>query len=138
MPDETTTQAVNIGIAVVFHQEKILVGVRRDDVPLPGKAEFPGGKCLPDESTQQCAMRECFEETGLNVIAQQLLHQTEHQYPYGLLHLDFWLCEPTAFSEIQESHKGYRWVKRQDLAQHNFPEANQQVIELLMKRSTDI
>ena len=41
--------ATRIGIAVVESAGRILVGQRAADVPLPGLAEFPGGKCESDE-----------------------------------------------------------------------------------------
>eukprot|EP00913_Durusdinium_trenchii_P035339 g33069.t1 len=62
MPERPT---VLIGIAVVEHAGQYLVGVRGDDGPLPGKAEFPGGKCRAGEMPRDCAVRECLEETGL-------------------------------------------------------------------------
>ena len=48
-----------IGIAVVEHEGRYLVGTRGPDGPLAGYAEFPGGKCLPDELPEMCAIREC-------------------------------------------------------------------------------
>jgi 8-oxo-dGTP pyrophosphatase MutT (NUDIX family) len=56
--------ATRIGIAIVEHAGRFLVGVRGDGSPLSGKAEFPGGKCHENESPAECAVRECLEETG--------------------------------------------------------------------------
>ena len=54
-----TADIKRIGIAVVEHAGRYLVGIRGPDVPLAGYAEFPGGKCLPNESPEDCAVREC-------------------------------------------------------------------------------
>ncbi|VAX39741.1 hypothetical protein MNBD_PLANCTO02-1053 [hydrothermal vent metagenome] len=125
----------SIGIAVVFYNDCFLVGTRGDNVPLAGKAEFPGGKCEEGESTEACAIRECFEETGLKVITKKRLYQTEHHYPHGLLYLTFWHCVPANIEDVCEKHCGYHWVKKTQLATYHFPEANHPVIKMLMTQS---
>jgi mutator protein MutT len=120
-----------IGIAIVRHGGNFLVGVRGADQVLAGCAEFPGGKCEPAESPQDCAVRECREETGLAVIAARELQQVRFSYPHGDVVLHFWLCRPADESQICADHQGFRWVPTGELAALNFPEANQGVIALL-------
>ena len=127
-PDKTPTV---IGIAVVEHAGAYLVGRRPINVPLAGLAEFPGGKCRPDESPRDCAVRECAEETGLAVVPVQLLLRVPFAYPHGAVDLHFWLCRPRDAGDVALEHQGYQWVKREVLAQHPFPEANKSVIALL-------
>lgn len=123
--------AQRIGIAVVEHQGAYLVGVRGPDQPLAGCAEFPGGKCEPDESPRDCAVRECREETGLAVIPQRLIEEVRFSYPHGDVELHFWLCQPAERASISTDHRGYRWVPTAELGTLNFPEANRPVIEWL-------
>jgi mutator protein MutT len=120
-----------IGVAVVEHGGRYLVGIRADDVPLAGFAEFPGGKCHPDESATNCAVRECLEESGLRVVADRVLHRVEFEYPHGLVDLHFILCHPVAASEVCEHHGSFRWVAAGELMCLKFPEANAGVIRLL-------
>lgn len=121
---------VRIGIAIVQRQEAVLVGVRGPDGPLPGKAEFPGGKCHPDESAADCAVRECLEETGLAVTPVGLLHETEFQYPHGAMHLSFFDCRPT--DDPPPSPLGnFRWHPRADLTSLPFPDGNREVVRQL-------
>ena len=68
-----TADIKRIGIAVVEQAGHYLVGLRGPDVPLAGYAEFPGGKCLPNESPEDGAVRECREESGLLVTVDRLL-----------------------------------------------------------------
>lgn len=125
---------VPIGIAVVEHRGKYLIGRRGPDAPLPGLAEFPGGKCNSGESTGVCARRECLEETGLQVTTVDLLMKRIFTYPHGTLDLHFWLCRPASTEQILDDHKGYRWIPREELASLNFPEANRPLIEVLTRR----
>ncbi len=56
---------VRVAVAVVESDGHVLVGVRGNGQSLSGLNEFPGGKCLFDETTRAAAVRECREETGL-------------------------------------------------------------------------
>lgn len=125
-------QAVTrIGIAVVEHAGRFLVGVRRADSPLPGKAEFPGGKCEAGESPAECAVRECLEETGMAVVPVRLLDQRVHTYAHGTVELSFWLCEFIEQKQIAQDRTDHQWVSREELQALDFPEANRHVVDLL-------
>jgi 8-oxo-dGTP diphosphatase len=122
-----------IGIAVVEHRGRYLVGFRPEGGPLGGCAEFPGGKCHAGETTGLCARRECLEETGLEVQAVDLLMHRVFTYPHGTFDLHFWLCHPAPRAEVKDSHKGYRWVPASELRSLKFPEANLPLVEVLSK-----
>jgi 8-oxo-dGTP diphosphatase len=125
----TTPQ--RIGIAVVEHAGRYLVGIRPDGVPLAGYAEFPGGKCEPGESPEACAMRECAEETGLTIASVLLLDELIHEYGHGTVELSFWLCRPADPSQVADQHRGYGWVAGHELGTLQFPDANAGVIRML-------
>jgi mutator protein MutT len=119
-----------IGIAIVEHAGRYLVGIRPEGVPLAGYAEFPGGKCHADEPADACAVRECREETGLAVAPVRLLQQVTHTYPHGTVELSFWLCRPA--DGVAADYNGFRWVNAEQLAALRFPEANAAVIARLI------
>lgn len=131
----STVVPVRIGIAVVENSARYLVGIRPEGSELAGCSEFPGGKCGIDEASDRCAVRECFEETGLVVTADELLLQRVFHYPHGTFDLSFWLCRPAKKSDVGISHSGFRWVTKQELATLIFPGGNAPVIELLNRRS---
>lgn len=124
---------VAIGVAVVEDEDQFLVGVRPDGTDLAGCAEFPGGKRLPGESSAECAVRECREETGLQVRAVQLLLEREHRYPHAVVRLSFWRCLLEDRAARAAEHQGFRWVDRRDLPRLDFPAANAPLIELLVQ-----
>lgn len=125
---------IRIGIAVVEHDNRLLIGVRGQDSPLPGLAEFPGGKCQSEESPADCAVRECREETGLEVRTLRLLDQRTHEYPHAKVDLHFWLCEPVHPEGVAEIHQGFRWVPREELTTLDFPEANRAIVAMLSRQ----
>jgi 8-oxo-dGTP diphosphatase len=118
-----------IGIAVVVHDGRVLVGIRGPDVPLPGLAEFPGGKCESDESPEACAVRECREETGLDVEASSIFADYVWTYPHATVHLHFVQCQPRSPEDVRDAHQTFRWVEPTELRRFQFPEANAQVID---------
>jgi 8-oxo-dGTP diphosphatase len=122
---------IQIGIAVVEHRGRYLVGIRRAGEELAGHSEFPGGKCRPGETSGLCARRECLEETGLEVQAVDLLMQRTFTYPHGTFELHFWLCHPSPRAEVADHHKGFRWVPASELRSLKFPEGNQPLLDVL-------
>lgn len=122
--------ATRIGVAVVEHEGRFLVGTRDDDGPLPGFAEFPGGKCNESESPEACAVRECHEETGLVVRAEELLHRVTHQYDHGELEIHFWRCDVVNRDPASPAAP-FCWVARSELQTLAFPPANDTVIALI-------
>lgn len=121
-----------IGIAVVEHDGCYLVGIRPPHVRMGGFAEFPGGKCEPDESPDACAVRECREETGLIVRALRPLATAAHAYADLTIELHFWLCEPTLDVSDWRPEGTYRWVPRSELASLQFPPANASLVQSLI------
>jgi 8-oxo-dGTP diphosphatase len=123
-----------VAIAVVEHAGHYLVGSRKPGQALAGLAEFPGGKCLAGEDAAACAIRECREETGVDVVAIRLLNSCRHEYPNGTLDLEFWLCHPAARevgNQMAPPRGSFEWLPAQTLKSLHFPAANQPVIDLL-------
>jgi 8-oxo-dGTP diphosphatase len=120
-----------VAIAVVEHEGHYLVGTRGPDQPLAGRAEFPGGRCLPDEEGSACAVRECREETGLSVTVVRKLCECCHTYAHGTLDLEFWLCRLERGENADHAAGGFRWVPSDSLGSLDFPEANRTVLKIL-------
>lgn len=118
-----------IGIGIVESQGRYLVGVRHADQVLAGMSEFPGGKCEPDESPQDCVIRECREETGLDVEPVELLQIKRFDYAHGSVELHFWKCRLLA--ENQQPRAPFRWTSVEELAVLPFPEANAEVVRMI-------
>jgi 8-oxo-dGTP diphosphatase len=119
-----------IAIAVVEQDDCFLIGQRPLGVPLAGLWEFPGGKIEEGETPEAAAVRECLEETGLNVEALFRYPPHVQSYDHGNVELHFIACRPCRGSAI-EPHEPFRWVRRGDLSQYEFPAGNRGLLQLL-------
>lgn len=120
-----------VGIAVVLRDGLCLVGTRPTGVPLAGRLEFPGGKCRSGESSRDAAVRECLEETGLEVTSRELLSEVTHRYEHGMIQLNFWLCHPAEHAIDQTPKADFGWIPLGELDANRFPEANAGLIARL-------
>src|SRR5260370_9284435 len=85
-------RAVEVAAGLVFREGKLLITQRHVGAHLGGLWEFPGGKCEPDESFEQCLARELREELGIEVVVGELVESLTHEYPHKIVHLRFYVC----------------------------------------------
>ncbi len=124
----------SIGIAIVVFEDRVLVGKRDELAHLGGMDEFPGGKSEKGESAAACAIRECKEETGLQVDIIERLHHEVFDYKERSVELNFFLCHPADGEETSVVNKPFRWVELHKLDVLNFPDGNNRVVQILQDR----
>lgn len=76
-----------VAAAVAFQDGKVLVARRASGEKLAGMWEFPGGKLEPEETVQQCIVRELAEELGVRASAGAVLAESTYTYEGGAIHL---------------------------------------------------
>ena len=98
---------------------------------LEGFWEFPGGKCDPGESLEECLAREIDEELGCRRRVGEEIHPVTHAYPERIVELHFFVtCSmdpPPALGQEM------RWVARTELRRLNFPPADAELIAMLVQ-----
>lgn len=67
--------------AVVVDDDGRLLLVRRGHAPFAGSWSLPSGRAEPGESARQAARREVAEETGLDVVVEDLLGVVYREHP---------------------------------------------------------
>lgn len=104
--------------AIVFDDAGRLLLIRRLRPPGAGLWSVPGGKCLPDETSTATCVRECLEETGLQVAVLRSAGSVYLPAPGGnRFAVEDFLCTvvggtPRAGDDAEE----LRWVTRAELA----------------------
>ena len=121
--------------AVIERDGRLLVTRRLEGTHLSGYWEFPGGKCEPGEAHESCLARELLEELNVECEVGEEMLVTEHAYPARTVRLHFRWChingEPTAVLGQE-----MRWISHAELAELQFPDADRELIDLLMKSTS--
>jgi 8-oxo-dGTP diphosphatase len=121
-----------VSAAVIERDGAFLLTRRLEGTHLEGTWEFPGGKCEPDETPQACLVREIREELAAGVVVGERVLVTRHAYPERSVELHFFRATLTGEPAPQIGQE-MRWVPRGELASLAFPEADAELIRILMR-----
>jgi len=72
---------LQVTCAIIINEGKVLVTQRNEQMKLPLKWEFPGGKIENGESASDCLLREIAEELNIQISIERQL--PAHIYNYG-------------------------------------------------------
>ena len=124
---------MTIALALILHptDATVLIAQRKGDTHLADLWEFPGGKCLPDETPEKCAVREVREETGLEVSGLEAWPVITHTYPERTVTLHPFLCRALTSDAYALGSRRIVWASVSELDQYPFPEANAPLLERL-------
>jgi 8-oxo-dGTP diphosphatase len=124
-------QAIVVLAAVVEEDGRFLVTRRLDHTHLAGLWEFPGGKCDALETHDACLRRELMEELGVDATVGDEIIVTEHAYPERTVRLHFRRCAIIGAPEPRLGQQ-IRWVTPAELRALEFPEADRELIGILL------
>lgn len=117
--------------AVIQRDDSFLLTLRPDGTHLSGHWEFPGGKVHERETHAEALRREIYEELDAAAAVGDLLHTVTHAYPEKTVQLFFYRCELMGEAKPMIGQE-MRWVRRSELASLPFPEADRDLIALLV------
>ena len=124
-----------IGVAVIRDREgNILIDRRKPVGEMAGLWEFPGGNIEPAETVQECIEREIKEELGIEIAVGDLLIEIEHTYNTFQVTLFVHNCQYISGTPQPIECDEILWVDVSQLNKYQFPQANNQIIDLLQTR----
>ena len=130
-PQERSRARIVVAAAVIERDGRLLVTRRLDGTHLAGLWEFPGGKQEPGETLEDALVRELGEELDVRARVGDRILMTAHDYPARCVELHFFACridgEPRAVHG-----QDMRWVTRPELESLEFPQADAELIALLV------
>jgi mutator protein MutT len=124
---------------LIFNEEGKILGVSRKDDPTA--FGLPGGKLDPGETHEQAAVRECREETGLEVsnLRPVFRRLCEGEVDYNcvtfLAEYDKSNANPIALSD--EETGVIQWIKWDDLFAGPFGHYNKQLFEKVQEQNVE-
>jgi len=122
---------IQVSAAIIRRGEQYLICQRGPSGDLPLFWEFPGGKQEANESPEECLVRECREELGVDVRITGLFDTTEYQYPNRRVALAFFNAEITDGDPQLKVHHDIRWVTAAKLKYYAFCPADTDIVSRL-------
>ena len=123
-----TQNLVEVSAALIFRNGRLLITQRHPDAHLGGLWEFPGGKREPDETFEQCLVREIREELGVEISAGELFEDVTHAYPEKTVRLKFFLCRLVSGEPQPLGCAAVKWIGKAELAGYQFPAADARLL----------
>ena len=124
-------RVVDVSAAFIFRGGKLLITRRHSDAHLGGLWEFPGGKREPDETFEQCLVREIREELGVEISVGKPFESVTHAYPEKTVHLIFFVCRLERGEPQTLGCAAFRWIRAAELDHYQFPAADAKLLERL-------
>ncbi len=127
--NDPVTENRRIVLALVWSQDRLLIARRLTGAHQGGLWEFPGGRIEPSESPGNAAEREVAEELGVRCV--HVRQRPSFFFEYPDRQLEFfpvdcaWVSgEPQALFALSP-----RWVTQSEIAKHDFPPANRELLQ---------
>jgi mutator protein MutT len=124
-------KSIEVSAALIFRAGKLLITQRHANSHLGGLWEFPGGKREAGETFEQCLIREIREELGVEISVGELFEEIHHDYPEKSVHLKFFICRLLAGEPQPLDCAAVKWIEPPELAAHEFPAADAQLLARL-------
>ena len=116
--------------ALIVKGDQILACQRTRHQPMPLKWEFPGGKIEEGEQPRDALRRELEEELGIEAVIGDEVARIQHDYVSGgSVELRFYDVRSYQGEIENRIFRDVRWVKRRELAQLDFLEADHQLVK---------
>lgn len=121
---------IHVAIAILFHQNQVLVGWREASQHQGNKYEFPGGKVESGEQPVEACRREVLEEVGIDLDQWHAFDFICHEYEDVIVNLHIFHASVSE-SQLSGIQPPWSWYAREQLSSLNFPKANQSMLQKL-------
>jgi len=113
---------LKVTCAIIIHQNKILVAQRNASTDHPLKWEFPGGKLNPEETIEECIIREIREELEIEIEILEPIISVKHDYGFKQIKLIAFICVVKSGEINLNEHCDFKWVTFSNLEVIDFAE----------------
>lgn len=123
-----------VACALVDADGRVLIAQRPQGKAMAGLWEFPGGKLEPDETPEECLVRELSEELGITTKPACLAPLTFASHAYDDFHLfmPLYICRKYEGIPRGLEKQAIKWVKPKQLRDFPMPPADEPLIPVLI------
>lgn len=115
---------IDVTCALIVRNRKILVAQNNPTSDQAEKWEFPGGKIKPNETAEECILREIREELELSVCVCFQLKEIIYNYPQKTIRLIPFICKIEGGKMILNDHQKIKWASPEELNDMDFSAAD--------------
>ena len=133
MNNNTEEIHVNVVCAIILFGTKILVTQRSENMKLPLKWEFPGGKLEKNESEEECIIREISEEISIDIEIVEKLSNSVFDYGSIKINLIPFIANYKKGEIKLLEHKSYKLINKTELLDLDWAEADLPIVEEFLK-----
>jgi 8-oxo-dGTP diphosphatase len=126
-------QQIKVTCAIIMFNKKILVVQRSENMKLPLKWEFPGGKIENGEEEEDCIRREIKEELNITIDLITRLSPSHYDYPTFSIELIPFVANYLDGEIKLTEHKQYLLLEKEDLARLDWAEADIPILNEFLK-----
>jgi len=124
---------VRVVAALIEQNGKFLITQRRPEATLPLLWEFPGGKVEMSESDEAALVRELQEEMEIELQVTDKVFEVSREYESYFIELATYACKLVRPHIRPIRVHDFRWVSRDEFAEYEFPGADQDTVDKLLK-----
>jgi 8-oxo-dGTP diphosphatase len=124
---------IDVTCAIILFDDKILVTQRSEQMKLPLKWEFPGGKLEINESVEECIIREIKEEINIEVAITRKMSNSIFNYGDFKINLIPFVADYVSGKIILSEHRAYKLLEKTELLNLDWAEADIPILEEFLK-----
>jgi 8-oxo-dGTP diphosphatase len=118
-------KVIDVTCALIIDSERRLLATQRSAImSLPLKWELPGGKIEPDETPEQCLIREIKEELNIEIEIVKSLAPNIHNYPFITVKLIPFISKCTNGEIELKEHADFKWLTTNELLDLDWADAD--------------
>lgn len=119
--------------ALIWDKNKFMICQRPADKARGLLWEFPGGKKEPNETFEECLIRECREELNVTLAVKDIFMDVFHEYPDINVHLVIFNCEIIRGIPQLIEHNDIRWITVDEIGEYRFCPADTEILAKISK-----
>lgn len=128
---------IEVACGVIVDDDKVLCVQRSENMSLPLKWEFPGGKIELGETAEACLIRELEEELEIKVSIIEKLSNSYFDYGNFEINLIPYICQFLGDKIILKEHKKYLWLSTNELIVLDWAPADIPIVNEIIKLNLD-
>ena len=118
--------------AAIIRDGKVLIAQRQPGSHMEYRWEFPGGKLEPDETPEECIIREIKEEMDIDIEVDDIYKVVKFKYEEKDILLLCYLCRIIKGDGRAIECNDFKWVTKDELPGFDFVPADLPIVEKLI------